>query len=73
MAPDCHLALPLVAHSPDLPDLVHPPVSRVQELAVVTDLYLPMEHQDFHQVALEATLELDSPTPAPSVDVEVSD
>lgn len=54
-------------------DLVHQPVSQVQELAVVTDPYHPVEHQDFHQVALEATSELDSPTSAPSLDGEVTD
>lgn len=54
-------------------DRVHLPVSQVQGVAVVTDPYHPVEHQDFHQVTLEATLELDSPTSAPSVDVEVSD
>lgn len=54
-------------------ELVDPPAAQVQELSAAPDPYHPVEYQDFHQVALEATLELDPPTSAPSVDLQVSD
>lgn len=55
-------------------DLLDPPVAQVQELAVVTeDPYHPVEHQGFHQVVLEAALELDPQTSAPSAGLEVPD
>lgn len=52
---------------------VDPPTARVPELAVVTDPHHTVEPQDFHQVSLEAATELDSPTSACSVGMEVSD
>lgn len=36
-------------------------VAQVLEMRAVTDPYHPVEHQDLHQVALEAALQLDSP------------
>lgn len=52
-------------------ELADPPVAQVQELVAVTDPSHSVEHQDFHQVALEATMDLDSPTLALPADGEV--
>lgn len=36
-------------------------VAQVLEMRAVTDPYHPVEHQDLHQVALEAALQVDPP------------
>lgn len=75
----CHPALLLLVQSADLQlaedylELVDPSAAQVQEVSAVPDPYHPLEHQELHQVALEAAMELDPPTSAPSVDLEVSD
>lgn len=54
-------------------ELADPAVNQVQELAAVTEASHSADHKDFHQVALEAALELDPPTSAPSTCLEVPD
>lgn len=54
-------------------ELVVPLVAQVQDFQAVTDPYHPLELQEFLQVALEAALQLDLPTSAPSADMESPD